>query len=206
MTTYGPVTCFVIVPAGKAHRSLRRYQASHKVNVVPWEHEPCAASGMGYHNAHTPLEDVPATYAEHGDHFCWHYERDEEPSAEDPRWPKACACGYVFRPEDERQVFHAIVWRADDGREWSDRELPPGALRDVAFMGYDGFMPKPSPDGKALFVTLPCGHDWFVDGEANNGPMGWTRTGTTPAITVSPSILCTCGYHGWLRAGVLTSV
>ena len=71
------------------------------------------------------------------------------------------------------------------------------------------------PDGHALVVRTPSG-DWAVDGPSSGGGK-WTRTGTVPNITVTPSIvmgphkdaegkILKPGYHGWLRDGALHEV
>lgn len=64
------------------------------------------------------------------------------------------------------------------------------------------------PDGKTLILRTPGG-DWSIDGPSfrNGEPcgMGWSRTGTPPVITVTPSIVLPT-FHGWLREGLLTSV
>jgi hypothetical protein len=68
------------------------------------------------------------------------------------------------------------------------------------------WMPSPKgPDGRYLVVRLPGNHEWAIDGPSSQHrePGAWTRTGTPPRITASPSILAG-DYHGWLRDGVLS--
>jgi hypothetical protein len=117
----------------------------------------------------------------------------------DPRWPRACACGYEFRPDDlwyhETQEFYRR--EPDTGERWLMRALPPGAM-------WDAYWLKPhwvGPDGIALAVQLPGSTPWHVDGPHNV----WQRTGTIPNVTARPSILVTCtnGYHGYLTDGHL---
>lgn len=58
-------------------------------------------------------------------------------------------------------------------------------------------------DGMVLCVRTPGG-DWVIDAPSRNGGF-WSRTGTAPDITVTPSIVQP-GYHGWLRDGCLVEV
>jgi hypothetical protein len=195
------IRCFFVVESGRTKRSLRRYKSSDK------EQDKCSASGYGYHNAHTPIEDgahEPGTYISNDSPVA--FEGDE-------RWPTHCACGYEFRPEDQRQVFSESIYRNEaTGDEWPMRELPPGAMYDAWWYRDDDGKPRRGTgmgtgtghDGICLCVCLPPGGGldyWHVDAVAKNGP-GWERTGTVPNITATPSIQ-TPRYHGWLRNGVL---
>jgi hypothetical protein len=187
------VRCFWVEPAGMEARWLRRYAGR--------EGTQCPAS-HGYHNAMVPIEPAP-------------YSKDalggKGDFADDPRWPTHCPCGYEFVEADNWQVFRVDIYRAEDGREWPIRELPPGAMYDATW--YHDHPNCVGPDGIALVVILPPngGDDyWHVDGGANNNPapQGWSRSGTVkgpnPTVTANPSIL-TPRYHGWLRNGVLVA-
>lgn len=61
-----------------------------------------------------------------------------------------------------------------------------------------------------IYLVLPFGHFWLLDGKPSDGGKGWTITGTAPKITASPSIWCNAGkpneFHGWLKDGLITSV
>jgi len=179
------IRCFWTKPTGEEALSLRRYCSGSK----------CSGEA-GYHDASVPIGSAP--------------ESDEPINsgkgafANDARWPTHCSCGYAFVDADNWQVFRTNIYRADDGREWSLRDLPPGAMYDATW--YHGMPDMVGPDGIALIVMLPGGgyNYWHVDGQANNNPalQGWTRSGTVPNVTANPSIL-TPRYHGWLRDGVL---
>ena len=80
------------------------------------------------------------------------------------------------------------------------KQAPVGSMWSADW--YDGFY-KPGPDGIWLIVKTPGGN-WFVDGPSSNGS-GWTREGTAPNVTVTPSILQS-SYHGFLTGGKLISV
>jgi hypothetical protein len=189
----GEIQCFWTEPTNRVTRELRRYVSG----------ESSCSGRYGFHNASTPIQPAEIVPAADGS-----YRGDEDvaPFAGDPRWPTSCECGYEFKPEDERQVFRVRIYRAADGREWPLRQLPPGAMYDATW--YHGMQHCCGPDGIALVVILPPASGdadwWHVDGSANNNPspQGWTRTGTIPNVTATPSIL-TPRYHGWLRDGKL---
>ena len=84
---------------------------------------------------------------------------------------------------------------------------PVGAMWDADWFagetGSHGLNYSRNPDGIVLCVRCPGG-DWMVDGpSSSNG--SWSRTGTVPNVTVTPSILQPT-YHGWLRNGELVAV
>jgi hypothetical protein len=55
-----------------------------------------------------------------------------------------------------------------------------------------------------LYVLLPDGVEFCLDGRAACDGDGWRVEGLPPDISVSPSIHIRGGYHGFLRNGVLT--
>jgi hypothetical protein len=182
-----PIQCFMIEPIGRAKRALRVY-----VNFDLPEHQrKCPTDPHGYHQLFTWIEDgdvqlTPEGYIAHVD---W--------PKDDPRWPKHCPCGYQFRPEDNHQFWQQPIYRAVDGRECTLRDAPPGA------MWYADWFHLKGPDGRTLTVQTPAG-EWCIDGYATGGGRPWTRTGTPPLVTVTPSINFVGRYHGWLKDGVLT--
>jgi len=193
-----PIKCFLLKPTDTEARYLRRYRSSG-------DHSPDAkCSGpMGYHCARVRIEDGPADG-----------ERPAPPH-DDPRWPKQCGCGYVFRDEDQWQVFPLTVYVDDAGKPFTihtngDLALP---AAPAGAMWFADWMPHTKgPDGRCLVVRCPARPDgsgvadWMVDGPSTNGP-GWTRTGEPPNVAANPSIFISApdGFHGWLRDGVLTS-
>jgi hypothetical protein len=122
----------------------------------------------------------------------------------DPRWPPACACGYLFRPTDtwQHRMRRHFVDKAT-GAKYTLEAAPAGAMWNAEWMYHHD---RKSPDGLWLCVRLPNGHDWLMDGPSSNGTF-WTRTGTPPKVTVRPSIFARMGkpdaYHGFLTDGVL---
>lgn len=116
-----------------------------------------------------------------------------------------------------------------EGRQVTDKELPPGAMWDAFWMREM----YPMPDGICLMVKLPNGGSWCVDSRASNcdrpypEPEGkdhrcWIRTGDprTGAVHVTkgkPGESCNAGagsigwgksdspdyYHGFLHNGFL---
>jgi hypothetical protein len=208
-----PIKCFLLEPAGKLARSLRRYSgeaARGQCPLMPGEY--------GYHNASVPfdvIDDATPTgnYSAHP---------EDKPAHDDPRWPQACACGYAFTGADEFQLsVDRLYRRADTGAETTLRGATPGAIWNADWLAdHAGFR---GPDGRSLVAKLPNGHDWMIDGEANNctDPEGarrgahkcWVRHGTPPDITVDKNgVTCNAGagsilsgnYHGFLRNGEFT--
>lgn len=194
------VACFWLEPTGTVRVSLRRYASG----------SACPAGS--YHNAKVPVGTrerlvvdgvVGAVHAEEYDG--------------DARWPTRCACGYVFGDDDPRQAFTDQLYRRDTGELLALEDAPPGAMWDATWW------PGKGPDGRCLKVRCPDGHDWMIDGTANNCTLPddaehrcWVRTGEPPRITVGKSApgqrtcsagagsIATPGYHGFLRDGRFT--
>lgn len=183
---------FMTRPSGFCQRSLRRYS----VNT-----ESCHLNG--YHNAEAVI--VPQFLAgpalEEGIF-------PDPQTKTDPRWPKACRCGYSFHPEDHWQVnVDRLYSGALDERLYRLRELPPGAVWRATWMEDIKNNPYASPKGEVWAVQLPCMTEWLVYSKPTNGG-GWDIQGELPMITVSPSILLVGhdykGYHGYIREGVIS--
>lgn len=198
------VRCFWLEPTPQVRVFLRRYSTGSK----------CPHTGLGIHDVRVPAnvrEDlVDDEGVVHG--------LPAEAFECDPRWPTTCSCGYVFREDDVRQAFTSRLYRrADTGELLALANAPPGAMWDAEWW------PDKGPDGRCLMVRCPDGHDWMIDGPANNCTLPddrehrcWTRTGEPPRITVGKRApgqrtcaagagsIATPGYHGFLRDGVFT--
>lgn len=186
------IECFFLEPDVVAQESLRRYVSS----AAP----PARPCPNGYHNAETLLGTVALPSSESNGSGADDFDHD------DPRWPSRCSCGYEFGPSDEWQHnITRLYVRRDTGEQHLLSEAPPGA------MWFADWWPhvETSPDGRMLVVMTPGGA-WNVDSPSRDGS-GWTRTGTPPAVTARPSILCTSEragagrvtYHGFLTDGRL---
>ena len=105
-----------------------------------------------------------------------------------------------------RTLMGTRSWRRlDDEGDVRDHQwdFGPGAMFDAT--DWSPWRSRGTPDGKVWGVVTPPGdpHDvWIIDSEASSGGH-WTRTGTPPRLTVTPSILMP-RYHGFLTDGVLT--
>lgn len=210
-----PVRCFLLTETDRAWRYLRRFNTSS-------DDDKCSDERT-FHNAQHRIA-VVSGFEKDAD-GCWKHRADETPPPpkNDPRWPLKCDhCSYQFKDTDAFQVYDDHVLVTDDGREFSIRNAPPGAMWYADWLGenYAG------PDGRALMVRCPDGRDWLIDGAASNctmkedrGPFGkahrcWVRHGTPPLITVDKNgKTCAAGagsidtkhkYHGFLRDGVFT--
>ncbi len=192
---FPPVECFWVEPTGKSLRTLRRYLRGE---------EPCPSEPGEYHNASVELpESFDTTWSNDSESGARYVGAiDVAEYAGDPRWPTHCACGYEFREEDHWQVNQEPIFASADGRlAWTSpayqRKPTPGAMFEIYW--------RPGlrkDDGHAIAVVCPDGMVWEIDGPASSGGF-WSRTGTPPKLSVTPSIL-TPGYHGYLTNGVLT--
>lgn len=213
------VKCFMLEDTGKVRVWLRRFYFS----------EPPIAKCSGKRGTHDAMklfiDSMDARCSEHGiGDRKFHGSLDDlAPPHDDPRWPDTCEdCPFIFprtgevkvidhrrvRTDGEWQVFQRSLYRRDDtGEIMTFEDAPPGAMIDAWWMGENK-----GPDGKNLYLKLPNGHEWWVDGPSRdiNGKQGagWTRTGTPPNITARPSIWARQGspddWHGFLTNGVLT--
>lgn len=121
-------------------------------------------------------------------------------------WPGQCErCSYVFQSDDVYQRFLEPVYTRGGSREEHGlRDWPPGAMWRAPW--FEKSEVWRGPDGESWVVRLPVPDmcwDWPIDGPSSSGG-GWTRSGTAPHFTVTPSIGAGTYYHGWLRDGVLT--
>lgn len=182
-----PWKIFVVEPSPWCRRAFRRYVSGSS----------CSA---GYHDAKVfvdprlPEVDFPA---------CGLLPTDAQKA--DPRWPRTCACGYAFAPEDEWQVkVDRLYSGCPDGELRILRDLPIGALWDASWLAdtEDGRARYAGPDGKAWCVMLPGQNDWLVYGPSKDGKK-WEITGLPPNITAVPSIGAPT-YHGHIQGGVIT--
>lgn len=189
--------CVLLEPSGRTRRSLRRY--AHEDAL------PCPGP-MGYHSVMILLDVVPATGT------CV---LEDAYSHDDPRWPKACVCGYEFGDVDHWQLFQERLYvGAGRGEEMALRDAPIGAMWWAPWNHL-----SVGRDGRCLVVRLPGKRDWVVDGEASNctrkGDRShncWVRHGEPPNVTVDKDgetcnagagSIVVPGWHGFLRNGVL---
>lgn len=190
-----PVEAFWIQPVDAVRRSLRRFAHSD-----PRAGRSCPGP-WGYHNALADLDvvDVPRSGP-----LSIRDGADVVPH-DDPRWPAKCdGCGRPFGDDknlEPHQLFLSRLYERPDTLErYTLDAAPPGAMYDAEWY-HDEAGTMMGPEGLSLNVKLPDGSWWCVDGRSSTGGR-WTRTGTVPKITATPSIL-TPRWHGWLRDGLL---
>lgn len=176
-----PTPCFLITPTGDARLSLRRYTMGR-----------CPTGGM--HDATVEIGTAPIVLTADG------FIAALDTPHDDPRWPIACACGYAFHDADPWQTRQERLYQGSDGTDYTTHpgKAPPGAMWHADWLAdvWHG------PDGLCLTVVLPSGEQWVMDAPSTDGG-GWTRTGTPPRITATPSIAA-ARYHGFLTDGFLT--
>lgn len=212
-----PVKCFWIEDTGRARIGIRRYRSSE---ADPGPDCPREGGKWKYHGAITFIGEGPIRKVADPKDGWLHYERPdfEYPDHDDPRWPAACECGYVFTAEDAWQNWDDVIYRrTDTGEEFPLRDAPAGAMWNAWWMP-EGF--ARGPDGMHLNVKCPGGGDWQIDGRASNCTLPddsvhrcWIRHGQPPEITVDKDgVTCAAGagsivagdYHGFIRDGSFT--
>lgn len=200
------VKCFWTEPTPDVARWLRRYRSR---GDHPCPHMP---SSYSYHQAMTRIENAAGEFDERG----YLQAADGKWPRDDPRWPTACPCGYVFEPTDEWQLFRERIYvRPDTGERFEEGadKMPPGAMYNAFWVGDYA----QGPDGMSLVVICPGGKAWHIDSRASNCDMPddnvhrcWVRHGVPPLITVDKNgVTCGAGagsilqpnYHGFLTNG-----
>jgi hypothetical protein len=182
---------FLIERNGMVRVTLRRFASGTKCSKT---YTGCHDAKTFWKNEEAPLDSLLRIEYVEGN-----------PPRNSPFWPQACPCGYLFRVEDEIQVFNEYLYCSPLlPHPVTLAEAPPGSMWSADWhpARWKG------PDGLSLCVKLPTGHDWFIDAPSFGGGEGWTRLGTPPAITVKPSIRVPGRdgepdiYHGFLTNGV----
>ncbi len=207
------VKCFWLEPTTTARAWLRRFPfRSDTAGRCPHP------DNSGYHDAMLQIADIPD--------YVWDPVMGGYPDANarykppvsDPRWPTACACGYQFADTDHYQVFTRLIYqRTDTGETLLLDDAPPGAMYDAFWLR--GVPRYSGPDGRSLYVILPDGNRWCIDGVASNCTRKddlvhkcWIRHGEPPDLTVDKrGNTCQAGagsiltpkFHGFLRNGFL---
>lgn len=200
------IRCFLLTATKQGRRSLRRFVFSDKGKC---------SGPAGYHTASVVIDDaIPLKPEAIEKGYVGYGERGPRPFEGDARWPTTCPCGYLFTAEDEWQVNVDVLFSgAPEGGICTLRDAPAGAMWDALWW------PKKGPDGRALYVRLPNGRDWHIDGRASNCTRRddnvhqcWVRHGEPPDVTVGKDgDTCAAGagsilagdYHGFLRGGYL---
>jgi hypothetical protein len=144
---------FLIIPTGLQRIWLRRYQMSDDMK---------ACRVHGYHNAMTLVGDAPEKKTPEG----YIDSISEQVYADDPRWPARCDCGKEFGPMEPFQVFTRSLYRKQTGVEmFTIEDAPVGSIWNAWWLKCNELC---GPDGQRLMCKLPGGHDWMIDGRANN--------------------------------------
>lgn len=194
------IKCFLLEVSGERNMYFRRYASATT------EEKNCPI-GLGYHNAEVFFDTIPDTER---------YIHDYDHS--DSRWPTTCKCGYIFKEEDEWQIFNSHVYiRKDTGERYDQQNFPVGATWRVTW--YEDMEGCRGLDGQCWGVQTPGGL-WVIDQRASNCTRPednvhkcWCRHGEAPNFTVDKNgNTCSAGggsivirqYHGFLINGELT--
>lgn len=180
-------------------RWLRRYTGSHSAAGGC----PLMTGAYSYHDNEVRIEDAvpPPGWA------CG----DSHPH-DDPRWPTTCECGFIFRPQDEWQLFWNPLYKGPDGQIYTTHSnpkfmpAPPGAIWYMD--DWPTWDKRKVIDGHSIMIMTPAG-PWSPDepswDHGTPGP-GWSRTGKVPdTLDVKPSIRIgdPTRYHGFVNNGWL---
>lgn len=204
-----PIRTFWLEETPLDARYLRRFQWSDRAALGA-----CPASGRAGHDVKVRIEDGPD-----GPSVCGKSIMPAQILA-DPRWPQACACGYIFSADDDWQLLTRKLYRRlSDGAVMTLAEAPVGALWRATW--YEKDDPKRcGRDGFSIWCKTPGG-DWHIDGRANNCTMPddwthrcWVRQGTVggvlhvdkngPTCAAGAGSIGTPTWHGFLDHGWLT--
>lgn len=175
------VRCFLLTPTDRVARWLRRSTSALAVGV-----RLCEPAGV--HEAATRIEDGPLVLGEGGaigtEPLNW--------PPEDPRWPKKCRhCDHAFPGLRGGQLLYHRLYRTPEWNLVVTCPAPPpginaapvGAMWFSEWQGNRGFQ---GPDGRCLCLMTPEG-EWCIDAPGSDRST-WTRTGTPPDVTVTPSV------------------
>ena len=214
------VPCYFLEETKQVALSLRRFQYADA-------NPPTCLNG--YHSASVRILDAEARWEPQGVNGrqpCL-LPREEEIPHHDSRWPLQCEhCSYLFQDSDEWQLNQSLIYRrVGTGDRMLLEEAGPGAMWYADWMLTEDSPRWRGPDGHCLIVKVPGknprGHEWMVDGVANNcGMLGdlihkcWVRHGdprTEPVTVDKAGFTCNAGagsilvpgWHGFLRNGEL---
>lgn len=193
---YPGCPCFWLEPTGRQGVFLRRYRSATEGGACPLP--------GGYHDAEVQIGYVALVYGPDGTRG------PLEPVPSDHwLWPAACACGYQFGPDDERQTNGHPEYQLASGDLicGEPHRLPPGSLFHLGWTPLGEWRDRYG-DGINLYAVCPNGSYWNVDGPAySSGDVttqeAWTRTGDPrrpETLSATPSIIAG-DYHGFLTAG-----
>lgn len=210
-------------PTGLVRVSLRRftfgvYPETDDGNKA--DHVACPAMRVddrGYQQGHgcslVILESAPRRMSDDGYYLPWPVDEFRE-----DQWPTTCeACGEACADGWYRQANQDEWYRADGVGQWTQRDLPVGAMFDASWL-------RKGPDGIGLMVVCPpggLGDHWAVDARASNCGLSddddhycWCRHGnprSEPVTVDKECVTCVAGagsiqtgsWHGFLRSGQL---
>lgn len=155
-----------------------------RASLMRWSRRVCLNSRKNACTSKTPLTTIEG----------YHESSDTWPH-DDYRWPTKCAeCGRDFLDSDHWRLVHdrLFLWE-NEGVEITLDEAQPGAMWDARSYVSKSFYP--GPDGMFLYVRLPNGNDWFIDGPSKESKdrtiHAWSRTGNVPNVSVTPGVIST---------------
>jgi hypothetical protein len=190
------IPIFFLVPTYRTKKYLRRYSKNSTLD-----------SNHSYHDAKVCIGEGTSKSTSGDLH-----------SHNDPRYPTHCSCGYVYKEEDNWQVFHRSIYkRYDTGEEMTVEEAPVGSAYNASWMTREPCDPL---DERYLIIKTPGG-EWHTFAKATNCTMPsekhfcWIKHGSALDGTLhidKNGYTCNAGagsiiigdYHGFCHQGHLT--
>lgn len=172
------VPCFMIKRGPNAKRSLRRFHFGVEGEDI------CPGTERSYHNCSVEIGVFPLVLSDPSTIALV----DPSEYVRDDRWPVKCErCDYIFPDDDPWQVNQHPIYVADDGREMTLPEAPPGAIWVAEWMP-DAW--RINGTGPAYVIRLPNGTDFMPGQEACNCDRKgedhdcWCVHGEPPLLTI----------------------
>lgn len=175
------IACFLIRQGHQAKRSLRRFHHAAEGE------EFCPGSLRSYHTASEMIGEFPLVLSDPDSIAVI----DPSEYVGDPRWPVVCdaeGCNYVFPDEDPWQVNQDPIYVAEDGREMTLHDAPPGAIWIAEWMPENWRVNGGT--GPPYVIRLPNGADFTPGTQASNCDRKdedhdcWCVHGEAPMLTI----------------------
>lgn len=187
-----PIDCIFLIPTTEVKASLRRYSVANSGKC------PSNARGWDTHDTEIAVGTIPAIFDDKG---CYSH-ADVKDFKDDPRWPKACICGYEFKSTDEWQVFGSLLYKVagNETQLYTLRDAPVGAIWESKWL--IDFCH--GPDGKSYTCRIPSEdkhYDWNIDGTCSNCTEPCGKCHREKKDCACESFLSSDPHNCWIRHG-----
>lgn len=171
------VACFLIEPIPEADWVLRITSADAKKGA-------CSKTWLGVHDAVAVIDTGPLIPREQ----YFHGHERKMPPLDDPRWPRACECGYVFGKGDLRRLGMRPVYvsktRAGRFSVYGADNMVPGMIYE-AYWSHDPKVVRVEQFGAGAAVPASGNRSLCVD-RTLSGHFRKINSKRSPYIVVLP--------------------